>query len=79
MGRGLLDWIRVLPGMVVRVDIGITWETDNTRKQALAELLTAVQSIYPSAKSNPRWKWVYATLRSPAPDWSKPDVLVANV
>ena len=60
-----------------RVDIGITWETDNTRKQALAELLTALQRIYPSAKiwSNPRLKWVYAMLRSPAPDWSKPDVL----
>jgi hypothetical protein len=44
-------------------------------KQAIAELLTALQTIHPSAKSHPGWRWVYAMLRSPEPDWSKPDVL----
>jgi hypothetical protein len=58
-----------------QIDIGITWETKNTRKQGVAELLTALQTIYPSAKYLPAYRWVYAMLRSPAPDWSKPDVL----
>jgi hypothetical protein len=58
-----------------RIDIGISWETDNVRKQAVAELLTALQTIYPSAKSTLGYGWVYAMLRSPASDWSKPDVL----
>jgi len=58
-----------------KIYIGISWETDNARNQAHAELLTALQTRYPSAKYNPRWPWVFAQLRSPAPDWSKPDVL----
>jgi hypothetical protein len=58
-----------------RIDICIYWETDNIRKQAIAELLTALQTRYPSAKSHPGWRCVYAMLRSPASDWSKPDVL----
>ena len=45
--------------------IGITWETDNLRKQARIELLTALQTIYPSAKFGSRW--VYEMVRSPAP------------
>jgi hypothetical protein len=55
------------------VYIGIAWETDNVRKQARAEVLTALQTIDRSAKPYPRG--VYAMLRSPAADWSKPDVL----
>lgn len=57
------------------IDIGISWETVKPRREALAELLTALQMIYPSAKYNPRWSWVFAQLRLPAPDWGKPDVL----
>ena len=54
--------------------IGITWETDNIiRKQAHTELLTALRTIYPSAKSGSRW--VYEMVRSPAADLSNPDVL----
>jgi hypothetical protein len=58
-----------------RMDIGIARITDNTRKHPLSpELLAAAQTIHPSAKSSPWWEaWV--TLRSPAPDWRKPDVM----
>jgi hypothetical protein len=52
--------------------IGITWESHNLRKQARIELLTALQTIYPSARFGSRS--VYEMVRSPA-DWSKPDVL----
>src|SRR5262249_7088372 len=58
-----------------RIDIGISWEIDNIRKQGLAELLTALQGIYPSAKYIPAYDWVFARLDSPERDWSKPDVL----
>jgi hypothetical protein len=58
-----------------QIDIGIMWETGNIRKQAPTELLPALQTIYPSAKYIPAHRWVYAMLRSPEPDWSKPDVL----
>ena len=57
------------------IDIGISWETVKPGKEAVAELLTALQTRYPSAKYNPRWSWVFSPMRSPAPDWSKPDVL----
>jgi hypothetical protein len=57
------------------MDLGISRGTNNTQKQPLSpELLDAVQSIHPSAKSHPWWE-AFVTLRSPAPDWRKPDVL----
>ena len=58
-----------------KIDIGICWKTDNIRKQAPAELLTALQKIYDRAEYTPKYRWVYATLLSPERDWSKPDAL----
>jgi hypothetical protein len=58
-----------------QIDIGIYWEPGKMPEQGIAELLTALQKIHPSAKSHPGLRWVYAKLRSPEPDWSKPDVL----
>ena len=59
----------------VRMDIGVIRTTDNTQKLPLHEsLLSAVQKILPSAKSNPWWEaWV--PMHSPATDWRKPEVL----
>jgi hypothetical protein len=55
--------------------LGISRKTNDTRKQPLSpELLGAVKTIHPSAKSHP-WYEAFVTLRSPAPDWRKPDVL----
>jgi hypothetical protein len=51
-----------------RVDIGITWETDNTRKQALAELLTAAADI-PLSRDlvRPTLELGLCDMRSPSP------------
>ncbi|MEI8195939.1 MAG: hypothetical protein WCI73_08535 [Phycisphaerae bacterium] len=44
------------------------------RRPFCPEILTAIQKIHPSARSRTWWEAV-VTLRSPAPDWSKPEVL----
>jgi hypothetical protein len=55
--------------------LGIVRETDDTRKVPLhAPLLSAVQKVFPSAKSSSWWE-AKARLNSPAPDWRKPEVL----
>ena len=57
------------------MDIGIVRDTDDTGKLPLhGPLLSAVQKILPSAKSNRSWE-AYATMHSPASDWRKPEVL----
>ena len=58
-----------------RMIIGVSRDTDDTKKVPLHEqVLTAVQKILPSAKSRSWWEaWV--TMRSPAPDWRKPEAL----
>lgn len=55
--------------------LGIVRDTDDTRKVPLhAPLLSAVQTIIPSAKSSAWWE-AWAILKSPEPDWRKPEVL----
>lgn len=57
------------------VSYGIGRETNNIRKQPLREeLLIAIQKLHPSAKSQVWWE-AQVTMRSPASDWRKPDVL----
>ncbi|HPF99366.1 MAG TPA: hypothetical protein PLE77_04810 [Kiritimatiellia bacterium] len=58
-----------------RMTIGIARDTADSRKlPRYAPLLTAVQSILPAARSQAWWE-ARAAMRSPAPDWRKPDVL----
>lgn len=54
---------------------GIVRGNADTRKQPLCEeLLNAVQKKHPSVKSNSWWE-ARVVMRSPAPDWRKPEVL----
>jgi hypothetical protein len=58
-----------------RMIIGVCRDTNDTREVPLhAPLLTAVQKIYPSAKSNSWWE-ASAPLRSPETDWKMPTTL----
>lgn len=55
--------------------IGVCRSTNNTRKVRLhPPLLSAVQRLLPSATSTAWWE-ARTALRSPAPDWRKPEVL----
>jgi len=54
---------------------GVSRDTSDTRKLPLhAPLLNAVQQIHPSAKSTAWWE-ALVTMRSPEPDWRKPEAL----
>lgn len=58
-----------------RMVIGIARDTNDTRKVPLhPPLLSAVQQILPSAKSQAWWE-ARVTMHSPAADWRKPEVL----
>lgn len=47
---------------------------DSDRRRFYPELLKAVQKLHPSAKSDNEWE-ARVIMRSPEPDWRKPEVL----